>query len=172
MTGVADGKIADGSQDAVNGHQLNATNTRVTATEKSVAKVQTTVDDQGKRLTSVEGTVATHSGQIGQLQSEMTRQGAATDQRFAAVEGRTSALETKTRQLSGGVAAAMAMKAPTVDRGKSIALGLGIATYDGRQAIGAGITGVVAKNVTLDAGASVPLSGGPAGGRVGGTVSW
>ena len=171
-TGIADGNIAVGSQDAVTGNQLNSTNTRVSATEKSITKVQGTVDDQGKRLTTVEGTVATHSGQLGQMQQDLAKQGAATDQRFAAVETRTSALESKTRQLSGGVAAAMAMKAPVVEKGKTVALGLGLATYDGRQAIGAGITGVIAKNVTLDAGASVPLSGGPAGGRVGGTVSW
>ena len=68
VTGVADGTIAAGSQDAVTGNQLSATKTRVTAAEKSVAKVQSTVDDQGKRLTTVEGTVATHGNQIGQMQ--------------------------------------------------------------------------------------------------------
>lgn len=53
ITNVADGTIAEGSTDAVNGGQLHATNQRVSTVENRVDRVETRVDNLDNRIDKV-----------------------------------------------------------------------------------------------------------------------
>ena len=58
LAGVADGKVEDGSDEAVNGSQLNATNERVAANETSI--------------TNLDGRVTNNEGDINNLTTQVT----------------------------------------------------------------------------------------------------
>ena len=53
VTNVADGDVAEGSKDAVNGGQLHATNQRVSTVENRVDRVETRVDNLDNRIDKV-----------------------------------------------------------------------------------------------------------------------
>ena len=88
LTGVANGSIAAGSTDAVNGGQLAATNTRVSA-------VETTTAQQGTRLNSVEGTVVKNEARLSVAEGTVVDHGthlAALDGSVAELKGGVDAL--------------------------------------------------------------------------------
>ena len=58
ITNVADGTIAEGSTDAVNGGQLHATNQRVSTVENRVDRVETRVDNLDNRIDKVGASAA------------------------------------------------------------------------------------------------------------------
>ena len=58
ITNVADGTIAEGSTDAVNGGQLNATNQRVTTVENRMDRVENRVDNLDNRIDKVGASAA------------------------------------------------------------------------------------------------------------------
>ena len=58
VTNVADGTIAEGSKDAVNGGQLHATNQRVSTVENRMDRVETRVDNLDNRIDKVGASAA------------------------------------------------------------------------------------------------------------------
>lgn len=58
VTKVADGEVAEGSKDAVNGGQLHATNQRVSTVENRVDRVETRVDNLDNRIDKVGASAA------------------------------------------------------------------------------------------------------------------
>ena len=58
VTNVADGEVAEGSKDAVNGGQLHATNQRVSTVENRVDRVETRVDNLDNRIDKVGASAA------------------------------------------------------------------------------------------------------------------
>ena len=168
LTGVADGKIAAGSQDAVTGSQLSATNVRVSNTETAVigqgarlTSVESTVGSQGTRLSNVETATTANTMAISGLQGQMS-----------GVSGRVGELEKKTDTLSKGIAASMAMPNLSIPTGKKTAFGMDVSTYDGKQGIGA--TGAIAldKNWSVQGSVGGSLQGGDVGARAGFRAAW
>ncbi|WP_455788263.1 ESPR-type extended signal peptide-containing protein [Acidaminococcus fermentans] len=58
VTNVADGDVAEGSKDAVNGGQLHATNQRVSTVENRMDRVETRVDNLDNRIDKVGASAA------------------------------------------------------------------------------------------------------------------
>ncbi|WP_308664561.1 ESPR-type extended signal peptide-containing protein [uncultured Acidaminococcus sp.] len=58
VTNVADGEVAEGSKDAVNGGQLHATNQRVSTVENRVDRVENRVDNLDNRIDKVGASAA------------------------------------------------------------------------------------------------------------------
>ncbi len=103
---------------------------------------------------------------------------AVTDAQFSALDGRVGGLETGLvatnfrldeldEQLSGGIAAAMAMGNAPIIPGSSVSLWVNAATYGGEQGIAGSLTGQVSEAVYVSAGVSGSTGGGEWGGRVG-----
>ncbi|MCO1370229.1 YadA-like family protein [Burkholderia multivorans] len=64
LTGLADGNVAKGSSDAVNGSQLFATNEQVTKNASDITTLNTSVTSLGDRVTTTEGNITTLQQQI------------------------------------------------------------------------------------------------------------
>ncbi|ANH75643.1 hemagglutinin family protein [Ralstonia insidiosa] len=65
LTGVADGKVADGSTDAVNGSQLYATNQQVAKNTGDISTINTNVTDLDGRVTTNATNITNLQKQIG-----------------------------------------------------------------------------------------------------------
>ena len=168
VTGVADGKVAAGSQDAVTGNQLNGTNNRVAAVESTVTTqgAQLTVlggqsTAQGSRLTSVETTVAGHTAAITGLQSQVS-----------GVQGRVDTLEKKSDNLTKGIAASMAMPSLSIPNGRKAAFGMDVSTYDGKQGVGASAAVALDKTWSVQGSVGGTFQGGDVGARAGVRAAW
>ena len=175
VTGVKDGTIAAGSQDAVTGNQLNNTNNRVAAVETTTTMNTTAIASQGKqiaahdvRLTSVEGIVTDHGQHLTTLDASVAGLQAGQN----ALGGRVDTLERKTSRNTAGIAAAMALPHVTVPAGKKFALGMDLSTYDGKQGIGLGVAGAINKTWSVEGGLTGSIQGGPVGVKGGFKAAW
>ncbi len=79
VTGVADGRIASGSSDAVNGHQLfevasqvDANHTAIDALGNEMDDVQADVSDMQTDITGLQGDVSAIQGNISDIQGDVT----------------------------------------------------------------------------------------------------
>ena len=81
-------------------------------------------------------------------------------------------LRNKTKRLTHGVTASMAMPNLAIAPGKKFAMGVDVSTYDGQQAIG--FAGAIAldKNWSLQGGFGAGFQGGPAGAKLGLRTQW
>jgi len=72
LTGVADGQLTDTSTDAVNGSQLNATNTQVAQNTTDIGTLNTNVGNLSTSVMNLDGRVTTNETNINQLQSDIS----------------------------------------------------------------------------------------------------
>ena len=89
-----------------------------------------------------------------------------------ALGGRVQSLEDKTKRLTQGVAASMAMPSLSLAPGKKFAFGVDMSTYDGTQAIGGSAAFALDKTWSVQGSIGGSVQGGPAGGRVGVRAQW
>ncbi|PIT70306.1 Vomp family autotransporter [Bartonella tribocorum] len=71
ITGVADGKIAEGSKDAVNGGQLWKTNERVTGVEKDVKHLNNRVDNISNTIADIGDVVNNIGGKVDNINNRV-----------------------------------------------------------------------------------------------------
>ncbi|WP_212111012.1 Vomp family autotransporter [Bartonella queenslandensis] len=71
ITGVADGKIAEGSKDAVNGGQLWETNERITGVEKDVKHISNRVDNISNTIADIGGIVNNIDGKVNNINNRV-----------------------------------------------------------------------------------------------------
>jgi hypothetical protein len=72
LLNVADGTVAAGSKEAVNGGQLSATNDRVTAAEGNITTLQGDVTTLDQRVTTNEGDISTLDGRVTTVEGSVT----------------------------------------------------------------------------------------------------
>jgi trimeric autotransporter adhesin len=168
VAGVADGAVSATSTEAVNGRQLNSTNTRVAA-------VETTVGQQGTRITGVEATVQLQGTRISSVESSVVDQGrqlSSLGGQVQALNGRVDDLAKKTESNTKGIAAAMALPSVSIPAGKRFALGADLSTYSGHQAFGFGAGVSLDRTWSVQGSVAGSFDSGPAGGRIGLRAAW
>jgi len=167
---VAEGKVAPGSTDAINGSQLAATNGRVASLDTRVTSVEDKADralatssrsvqyDAGGEAVTLggggaavalrnvaDGRAGTDAVNLGQLDRSMA--GVAADAR-AYTDGRVAALSFDlakvNRDANAGVAGAMALAGmpQAFEEGKSMA-SMGMGTFQGQTAVAIGLSRVM-----------------------------
>ncbi len=130
--------------------------------------METSVAGHGQRIAGVETTVADHGAQIGLMQSTLTT----LQSDVSGLKDRVGGLEQKTKDLSKGIAASMAMPALSIPSGKAFAFGMDLSTYDGMQEIGAAAAFKLDRTWSVNAGLGGSLQGGNVGARVGVRAAW
>ena len=196
VTGVANGLVAAGSQEAVNGGQLATTNTRVsavegrtaavegrttavegrttavegrtTAVERRATAVEATVVSQGSRLTAVEGITVDHTNQLATQSGQI----GALNNEVAGVKSRLDGLDKKTDTLAKGLVASMAMPNIAIPSGKQFAAAMDLSTWNGMQGIGGAAAYAIDRNWSVQVGAGGAFSGGGAAARAGVRAAW
>ncbi|WP_303636789.1 YadA family autotransporter adhesin [Stenotrophomonas tuberculopleuritidis] len=78
LAGVAEGSLAAGSTEAVNGSQLFATNERVSTNETNIANLDGRVTTNETNITNLDGRVTTNEGNITNLTTQMSELAAGT----------------------------------------------------------------------------------------------
>jgi hypothetical protein len=151
ITGVGDGLVAAGSQQAVNGGQLNNTNV-------ALANETTARTDGDLALTArIEAEIAAREASDVAIRNQMV-----------ASEART----TKLANQSGALAMAVAGMTGAAPTGKgSTAVSMGVGNYASETAIAVGISHAVNEAVRLS-GSVTKISGGDAGVAIGGSFSF
>ena len=151
ITGVGDGLVAAGSQQAVNGSQLNNTNV-------ALANETTARTDGDLALTArIEAEIAAREASDVAIRNQMV-----------ASEART----TKLANQSGALAMAVAGTTGAAPTGKgSTAVSMGVGNYASEAAIAVGISHAVNEAVRLSVSAT-KISGGDAGVAIGGSYSF
>ncbi|WP_322042572.1 YadA-like family protein [Paraburkholderia sp. J67] len=147
------GAVASGASSTAIGDKASATgNNSVALGANSVADQDNTVSvgSQGseRRITNVaNGVNATDAVNMGQLQSGMN--------------SLQNGMNTVARNAYSGVAAATALTMiPDVDQGKTIAVGVGTANFQGYQATALGVSARITQNMKVKMGAGYSASGG------------
>jgi autotransporter adhesin len=147
------GAVASGASSTAIGDMAKATgNNSVALGANSVADQDNTVSvgSQGneRRITNVaNGVNATDAVNMGQLQSGMN--------------SIQNGLNSVARNAYSGVAAATALTMiPDVDQGKTLAVGVGTANFQGYQATALGVSARVTQNLKVKMGAGYSTSGG------------
>lgn len=162
MHNVADGQIAAGSTDAVNGGQLYAAQ-QDNVRYDGPAHDSVTFGGSGAPVVLhnvAAGTAPTDAVNLGQLQSGLTtavqsaveQSNAYTDMRLASIN---FDLTTMRRDLNGGIAGALAAAGmpQASDPGRSM-LAMGVSTYQGQQALALGFsTRLIDRRTVIRAGA-------------------
>jgi trimeric autotransporter adhesin len=114
------------------------------------------------------GTQGTDAVNVNQLKASSAQSQQYTDQQ---VGGLRTAINDVGRNAYSGVAAATALSMiPDVDLGKTIAVGVGAATYKGYQATALGATARVTQNIKVRVGAGLGSGGTTVG--VGASYQW
>lgn len=123
-----------------------------------------------RQITNVApGSQGTDAVNLNQLNATGAQANQYTDQRVNALG---SSVNQVARDAYSGVAAATALTMiPDVDLGKTLALGVGVGTYRGYQAMAIGGTARITQNIKLKAGAGLGSGGGTTVG-VGGSYQW
>ena len=156
------GATASGANSTAMGDKASATgNNSVALGANSVANEDNTVSvgSQGneRRITNVaNGVNPTDAANVGQLQSGLNQ-----------LQG---SMNSVARNAYGGVAAATALTMiPDVDQGKTIAVGVGTANFQGYQAVALGASARITQNLKVKVGGGYASSGGA---TVGGGMSY
>ncbi len=133
-----------------------------------------TIDSNGTLGTSEVASAAS----VANVRVSVDYLAAVTDAQFSALDGRVGGLETGLvatnfrieeldEQLSGGIAAAMAMGAAQIVPGSSVSVSLHAANYGGEQGFAGSMAGRVGEMVYVSAGVSGNTGGGEWGAQVG-----
>ncbi|WP_322107383.1 YadA family autotransporter adhesin, partial [Paraburkholderia sp. J41] len=161
-TAMGDKASASGNNSTAMGANAAATGANSVAIgANSVADEDNTVSvgAQGseRRITNVaNGVNATDAVNVGQLQSGLNQL--------------QSGISSVARNAYGGVAAATALTMiPDVDQGKTIAIGVGTANYQGYQAVAMGASARITQNIKVKVGGGYSSGGGA---TVGGGMSY
>ncbi|RZM13752.1 MAG: hypothetical protein EOP67_64885 [Sphingomonas sp.] len=94
------------------------------------------------------------------------------ESRATAMEGRVVQLARRTRQATGGVAAAMALGGATLPPGANTAVTFNLATYRGEQGFAGSGIAKVTRHVYVSGGIAGSTVRRSTGGRVGVTLGW
>ncbi|MEQ5854263.1 YadA-like family protein [Halomonas sp. EF61] len=164
ITNLADGSLAEDSQEAVNGGQLFATNQKVTGNTTAINDLTTVMADTTSTLTNLSGDVADNTTAITNLSQGVTDNGTAITNLTTSVGGNTTRLDALAEdatyyQANSSAAGATASGAESLSMGpqstasaaNSVAIGNGAnSSVAGGVALGAG--SVASRAVVADSG--------------------
>lgn len=120
VSGVADGQVAPGSTDAVNGSQLYATNQRVTANTESISTLNQTVNNNTESINVLTDAVVTNAENINSLSHSLNK------------------LDSRINRVGAGAAALAALHPLDFDPDNKWDFAAGYGNYAGANAIAIG----------------------------------
>ncbi len=86
LSGLKDGKIAEGSTEAVTGNQLLLTNNKVVSLDMKVGKLNESITQMDTDITGIKGNISTIDGNVTQLGTELTALDSRVDVTEAGIE--------------------------------------------------------------------------------------
>ena len=120
VSGVADGQVAPGSTDAVNGSQLYATNQRVTANTESISTLNQTVNNNTESINVLTDAVVTNAENINSLSHSLNK------------------LDSRINRVGAGAAALAALHPLDFDPDNKWDFAAGYGNYAGANAVAIG----------------------------------
>lgn len=134
VSGVADGQVAPGSTDAVNGSQLYATNQKVTANTENINNLTQTVNNNTESISTLNQTVDNHTESINILTDAVVTNA----ENINSLSHSLNKLDSRINRVGAGAAALAALHPLDFDPDNKWDFAAGYGNYAGANAVAIG----------------------------------
>lgn len=134
VSGVADGQVAPGSTDAVNGSQLYATNQKVTANTENINNLTQTVNNNTESISTLNQTVDNHTESINVLTDAVVTNA----ENINSLSHSLNKLDSRINRVGAGAAALAALHPLDFDPDNKWDFAAGYGNYAGANAVAIG----------------------------------